>query len=465
MYLTPLSVFIWELIFCYRIQAKLTKVQLGTDVTLSCEVSDLLQSSTVQWQREDAPVPNTTLVYNNTAYIILHNVDHRSNGNYYCTGSHQGKKQIYENRTLEVTQYAEQKKYILYRESSNSSNLTLNCKSKKTYSRIKWTRKLNQNIEVMITAEKSQKQEVYGAIIPEKPSSTFYNGNDFIFQISPVKFNSSGTYKCIVNDNTTYSSLTLHTLREPAVMIRNQSVVLSCELSDVTEQVTLSWLKMEKNGARLIKRKVLTPKDPERRVSVTLNSVWEDLLLYQCVVFNESTLRAVAPVTLHLIQSLGKEPPSAIPKHTTEPPSQGNSMETHSITIIVFTVSGCVVLLLGALLFCTRRKSSTDGPSMIEMKCRGDPSYSHSAQGADMLKAEEEKQADELHYASVTIVELDRGTSGNCKRLKVSSNQYDSSSAQFVQWLIRCCILSMFCLYKQTASKNDSVIYSTVNIK
>ncbi|GAA6075244.1 uncharacterized protein LOC113641054 isoform X1, partial [Tachysurus ichikawai] len=274
-----------------------------------------------------------------------------------------------------------------------------------------WTRELNQKKEVMITAEKEKKLEVYGAIFAEKPSSTFYNGNDFIFHISPVKFNYSGTYRCIVNDDVTYSSLTLHTLRvfaEPAVMIRNQSVVLSCELSDVTERVTLSWLKMERNRARLIKRKVLTPKDPERRVSVTLNSVWEDLLLYQCVVFNESTLRAVAPVTLHLIQSLEKEPPSAIPKHTTEPPSQGNSMETRSIIIIVFTVSGCVVLLLGALLFYTRRKSNTDGPSVIEMKCRVDPSHSHSAQGADMFKVEEEKEGEEIHYASVTIVELDR---------------------------------------------------------
>ncbi|GAA6075245.1 uncharacterized protein LOC113641054 isoform X1 [Tachysurus ichikawai] len=104
MYLTPLSVFIWELIFCYRVQAELTKVQLGTDVTLSCEVSDLSQSSTVQWQREDTPVPNSTLVYNNTAYIILHNVDHRSNGKYHCTGSHQRKKKIYKNQTLEVAQ-------------------------------------------------------------------------------------------------------------------------------------------------------------------------------------------------------------------------------------------------------------------------------------------------------------------------------------------------------------------------
>ncbi|KAK3543473.1 hypothetical protein QTP70_022073, partial [Hemibagrus guttatus] len=256
---------------------------------------------------------------------------------------------------------ADQKKYILYRESSNSSNLTLICKSKKYYNRIMWIRQLNQTKEVMIAAEKEKETKVHGTIIPEKHSSTFYNGKDFIFHISPVKFNYSGTYRCIVNDNITYSSLTLHTLRvfaEPAVSgISNQSVVLTCEVSDVTERVTLSWLRMEGNRAMLIKQEVLTPKDMKRRVSVTLDSVWEDLLFYQCAAFTENTLRAL--VTLPLIQSLRKEPPSAIPKHTRELPSQGNSVEKGSVIIIVLTVSGCVVVALGAVLFYSRRKSST----------------------------------------------------------------------------------------------------------
>lgn len=114
---------------------------------------------------------------------------------------------------LDVFLDAQSKKYILYRESSNSSNLTLSCKSKKSYNRIMWIWQLNQTKEVMIAAEKEKKLSICGGIVPGKHSSTFYNGNDFIFHISPVKFNYSGTYRCLVNDNTTYSSLTLHTLR------------------------------------------------------------------------------------------------------------------------------------------------------------------------------------------------------------------------------------------------------------
>ncbi|KAB5576799.1 hypothetical protein PHYPO_G00202680 [Pangasianodon hypophthalmus] len=441
MQFTLLNLFIWVLIFCCRIQAALTQAQHGTDVTLSCEVSDLPESSTVQWEREEAPVPNSTLFYNNTAYIILHNVDHRSRGKYYCILRHRGNKNIYRTQTLEVSEYTPPKKYILYRESSNSSNLALICKSKKSYERIMWIRQLNCTNEIMIAAEREKKLRVHGEIVPGKHSSTFYNGNDFIFHISPVKFSYSGTYRCLVNDKNTYSSLTLHTLRvfaEPTVIIRNQSVVLTCEVSDTTDRVILAWLRMEGNRAMLIKQEVLTQRDMKRRVSVTLNSVFEDQLLCQCAVFTENTLRALAPITLYLVQSLRKEPRSAIPKHTTALPTQGNSVEegsdTQTVVTIVFTVSGCVVVLLGALLFYSQRTSSTDGTPVIEMKCRDYPHHSDSAQDAGMVKTEEEKEGEEPHYASITIVELDHGVSGNFKRNKMPCT-------------------------------SDSVIYSTINLK
>lgn len=107
-------------------------------------------------------------------------------------------------------------------------------------------------------------------------------------------------------------------------MIWNQSVVLTCEVFDVTERVILAWLRMEGNRAVLIKQEVLTQRDMMRSVSVTLNSVCEHQLHCQCAVFTENTLRALAPIMLHLVPSLRKEPHSAIPKHTTALLSQGN---------------------------------------------------------------------------------------------------------------------------------------------
>lgn len=123
-------------------------------------------------------------------------------------------------------------------------------------------------------------------------------------------------------------------------MVRNQSVDLTCEVSDLREEVILAWLRMEGNRAMLIKQEVLTQRDMKRRVSVTLNSVFEDQLICQCAVFTENTLRALAPVTLHLVQSLRKEPCTALPKHTTALSTQGNAL------LHVFTSSSCRFILI-----------------------------------------------------------------------------------------------------------------------
>ena len=66
----------------------------------------------------------------------------------------------------------------------------------------------------MIAAEMGQKPKVNGPIQPGTHSSTSYNGQEFIFHVSPVQFNYNGTYACVVNDKKTfYSSISLHTVR------------------------------------------------------------------------------------------------------------------------------------------------------------------------------------------------------------------------------------------------------------
>ncbi|XP_061091245.1 uncharacterized protein LOC133124245 isoform X2 [Conger conger] len=57
----------------------------GSDVTMSCEVSHLPDSATLAWERDREPTANTTLIYNNTAHIIIHSVDQHSEGTYNCT--------------------------------------------------------------------------------------------------------------------------------------------------------------------------------------------------------------------------------------------------------------------------------------------------------------------------------------------------------------------------------------------
>lgn len=79
------------------------KVQRGSDVTLRCDVPLLSESSTLQWIKDTGQTSNTTLVYNNSAYIILHTVDDHSEGIYYCKMIENGSVETVINHTIYVT--------------------------------------------------------------------------------------------------------------------------------------------------------------------------------------------------------------------------------------------------------------------------------------------------------------------------------------------------------------------------
>lgn len=80
--------------------------------------------------------------------------------------------------------------------------------------------------------------------------------------------------------------------------VRKQSAVLTCEVSRVMHQVTLAWLRMDGSRAVLQKKGVLEETNSRRTLSVTVDSLTEDRVLWQCAVFVESTLKALAPLWL-----------------------------------------------------------------------------------------------------------------------------------------------------------------------
>ncbi len=81
----------------------------------------------------------------------------------------------------------------------------------------------------------------------------------------------------------------------PDGVLRSQSVVLTCEVSEVTGSVTLVWLRMEGNRGVLVKQQIMTEKNNKLHLTVNLSSYETDPLHWQCAVFTESTLRALAP--------------------------------------------------------------------------------------------------------------------------------------------------------------------------
>ncbi|XP_016089209.1 uncharacterized protein [Sinocyclocheilus grahami] len=335
------------------------KVVRGSDVSLRCDFPLLSESSTLHWEKDGEQISNTTLMYNNSAYIILHTVDERSEGTYYCKLMEDGRVQTVRIHTLNVTSHSHngRKKNLIYRQSSNNSDVLLICKSSRKYDSLKWTWEPSPNSQIdLIAFEKEKQVHLKGPIKPGRCSSATYNSQALIFHISPVNFNYRGTYRCITETGI-YTTIILHTIRvsvkPPDGVLRNQSVVLTCELSEVTGSVMLVWLMMEGNRGVLDKKQIMTEKNNKLQLTVNLSSYETDPMNWQCAVFTENTLRALAPITNSLTSTT-----TNAPSMSTETSIVTNQSKhaTATASCVLALLTG---ILLGALLYyCYRKRMS-----------------------------------------------------------------------------------------------------------
>ncbi|XP_050975560.1 uncharacterized protein LOC127171140 isoform X2 [Labeo rohita] len=382
---------------CYKSQ----EVLCGFDVSLRCDVPVLSETSTLQWEKDGQQTSNTTLMYNNSAYIILHTVDEHSEGKYYCRLMEDERVKTVRNHTLTVTSHSyngnnpnkNPNNRTIYRQSSNNNDVSLICKSIKDYHRLKWTWESRTKSQIdLVAIEKGKEVQVKGPIKPGRNSSTTYDGHFFIFHISPVNFNHSGTYRCITNDqnNNPYTTTILRTIRVsvefPDGVLRNQSVVLTCELSEVTGSVTLVWLRMEGNRGVLVEQQIMTEKNKKLQLTVNLSSYETDLLHWQCAVFTENTLRGLAPVTISFTSSTANAP-TETSTVTNQEDTMTQDSHLHIAIIVACAVTIIVLILLGLLVFKCQRK--TDEGCIAGLKSQED---------------------EDIHYASVTVAGSSQGT-------------------------------------------------------
>ncbi|KTF76811.1 hypothetical protein cypCar_00020584 [Cyprinus carpio] len=193
------------------------KVLRGSDVSLRCDVPLLNESSTLLWEKDGEQISNNTLIFNNSAFIILYTVDEHSEGKYYCKLMEDGKTETVRIHTLNVTLHSyngEKRNRLIYRQSSSNSDVLLICKSSKTYESLKWTwePKPNSRIDLIAFEKEIQVQLKEPNKRSGIRSSTKYNSQALIFHISPVYFNYRGTYRCIT-EISVYTTIILHTIR------------------------------------------------------------------------------------------------------------------------------------------------------------------------------------------------------------------------------------------------------------
>ncbi|XP_064170533.1 uncharacterized protein LOC135243029 isoform X4 [Anguilla rostrata] len=363
-----------------------SKENEGCDMIRSCEVSHLPDSATLDWERDREPTANTTLIYNNTAHIIIHSADQYNEGSYYCTLRWNGALIFSIPSTFEVNKGTRGTEHTLYRGSLNSSEVVLICRSTASYRTAywQWEPSSGTNAIRVVSADKYENASISMKVDEERFSSEGFDGPNFPLRISPVKFGDSGRYFCS-SEHSLMATVTLVTVQVSAVppggLSRNKAVVLNCEVSQVIGSVTLAWLRMKGGRGEIIKQEVLSEGHPEKMLSLTLPILSRDQLHWACAVFTGSMLRAQVPLTL---------------------PKPDNRRVL--VIGLACTAAMCVgvLLLLGGLLF--RHLKTTAGPSSSPAEGNGaaDAVYSNitdlqQGQG-NQDTPKEENDSEELQY-------------------------------------------------------------------
>ncbi|XP_048833822.1 uncharacterized protein LOC125709424 isoform X2 [Brienomyrus brachyistius] len=368
---------------------------IGSDVSFSCEASRLPDSVTLQWEKKENHIPNTTLLHVNTAHIIIHSVDMRSSGEYNCTFRKNGHLLYYAIKTLEVKQYSIRKPYTLYREASNSSEVTL------INQRYDWTSNLQWYWRPTSRETAKNKQPVGARMI--FPSQGF-DGYYIPLHISPVTYEESGMYDLYINE-VLFNTITLVTLKVtldlPGWLFGNKTLVLTCEVSETTNPLTLAWLRMEGNRGVLEKREALNDKHLNRKLQLSLSNPSRDRMHWACAVFTGRALRATASLQISLPDLPA---PSA---------SQGN------IIPIVAAVGplSAVFFLAALVLFCKRRHAAAIplSPREVQNDLELVPAqtenmysnviYLHEDTG-NPIRTSVADESQELHYAALVLRSL-----------------------------------------------------------
>ncbi|XP_067851889.1 uncharacterized protein [Heptranchias perlo] len=249
-------------IFGVRVESNPQSAVVGSDIILSCTISKLSDTVSLQWKQSDSSQQNRRntdqIRIKNTVYFIIRHVAVEDKELYVCEVQTNGSILIKGKADFSMTQYLDGENYTLYRSGTGHSELRLICYDyynnyDHSYDTAEWTwRTLHlQNQEKKIaSASKSELINVNRTYFGNRlvPTMANFNGKNFSLRIVPVLFEDAGVYTCSLG-STKYVIIKLITVKvtaEPSDgLTEGDTVTLTCSVSDVTESIRLVWINSD----------------------------------------------------------------------------------------------------------------------------------------------------------------------------------------------------------------------------
>ncbi|GCB78431.1 hypothetical protein scyTo_0017738 [Scyliorhinus torazame] len=287
-------------IFGVQVESSPQWPPLGSDVTLSCTISRLLDTVSLHWKQRDSSQLNRRktdqIRINNTVYLTVKHVAVEKERLYECKVKENGSIILTGKADFSVSTYLDRKHYILYRSGTDHSEIILSCLDYYYHNTAEWRWRSHHHQtqeKVIASASSSQPINVNRTDFGNRLTSTVTNfdGKNFNIRIVPVLFEDAGVYTCSLGTYkiVTITLITVKVTAEPSDAVsEGNTVTLTCSVSDVTGSMRLVWISSD--GKTVAEKTLNRWNREEKSLRLIIQKAERGSRSWTCVLFNQNLL-------------------------------------------------------------------------------------------------------------------------------------------------------------------------------
>ncbi|XP_067899147.1 uncharacterized protein [Heterodontus francisci] len=349
---------------------------IGSDVTLSCTISRLSGTVSLQWKERNSPQHNRRktdqIRLNNKVYLIVQDFQEDDAHRYACKVQDNGRTVLSVPIELHFSMSEFGRQYTSYWPIFGYNSLNLNCKCKSKCNVSVWYRKnVNPPIrwKIISSADKKEQRNTNILEIQNRIILKHFDGMSFPLQIYPAQFEDAGTYRCTMDtrDLVTIELITTKVSAIPSHSLSDgDSVSLTCSVSHVNTPTRLVWMN---NGRKiLVKEKTFnSPGEGNNSLSLFIQKIGQHNRNWTCLVFNGTMLKIYIAYKLEVI---------------------GRNKIAYLNYVLVFVVLVLLLCIIATIMSYFRRINEPANKDQRE------PNFSN-------IIPDSEPNTEEIHYASV----------------------------------------------------------------
>ncbi|XP_067852158.1 uncharacterized protein [Heptranchias perlo] len=380
-----------------QIESSPQSAVVGSDVILSCTISKLSDTVSLQWKQRDSSQQNRRntdqIRIKNTDYLMVRHVAVEDKELYVCEVQESGSVLI--KADFSMTQYLDGENYTLYRSGTGHSELRLICYDyynnyDHSYDTAEWTWRSHhlQNQEKKIaSASKSELINVNRTYFGKRlvPTMANFNGKNFSVRIVPVLFEDAGVYTCSLG-STKYVIIKLITVKvtaEPSdAVTEGHNVTLTCSVSDVTESIRLVWINSD---GKTVGNKTLNGwNGEEKSLRLNIQKVDRGRENWICVLFYQNRPLVLVPYYLE--------------------PSDGYTFK-HT-NVVIFGSLALLLIIILVVVLCLRKFKAAGLENQRQKPLQPRESREDASQlysNANEIQQMQDTEREDIHYASVAF--------------------------------------------------------------